>query len=222
MDIELRSAQLLVSGICHDLAGGISALSTGAELLGDEGGVADSNALDLIAASALQSTRRLQFLRVAFGQGGGDSQGGDAAIAMATLRDLTHGLLEGGRVSLVWADREAGVGDRLPLGAGKLLLNLCLIGSETLPRGGVLDVSAVNVEGRLGFAVIARGEGARLVDDLHQAISLNVAGQNLTPRTVHGHFSAVLAAQLGAELEIQVDEGQEVRFAALLPVLETP
>lgn len=217
MDIELKNAQLLVSRICHDLAGGISALSTGAELLGEEGGVADSDALALIASSARQSTRRLQFLRVAFGQGG--SQGGGEIIAMTDLRDLTHGLLEGGRVSLVWADGGDSASNQVPLAAGKLLLNLCLLGSEALPRGGVLDVRAVQVDGRLGFAVAAQGDGARLAAELHQAISLNVAGQNLSPRTVHGHFSAVLAAELGAELEIQVDEGQEVRFAALLPAL---
>ena len=52
MDIELKTAQLLVSRICHDLAGGISALSTGAELLTEEGGAPEAETLALIASSA--------------------------------------------------------------------------------------------------------------------------------------------------------------------------
>lgn len=215
MDIELKTAQLLVSRICHDLAGGISALGTGAELLADEatmteGGVADADAVALIASSAKQSSHRLQFLRTAFGQGGG----ADERIAMNELRSLTHGLLEGSRVSLVWQDD----GAHIALGAGKLLLNLCLIGSEALPRGGVINISSAHVDGHLGFAVAARGDGARLTAEFHQAMAVDVDPQTLTSRTVNGHFTAVLAAQLAAELEIQADEGLEVRLSALLPL----
>lgn len=210
MDIELIAAQLLVSRICHDLAGGISALGTGAELLIDEGGAPEGDALALIASSAQQSSHRLQFLRVAFGHGGGE----DGSISMAELRELTHGFLEGGRVSLVWPDDSA----RIPMGAGKLLLNLCLIGSESLPRGGVLDISCGHVDGKLGFAVAAEGDGARLLPQLKAAMAPDVDAQSLTPRTVHGHFTAVLAAKLAAELEIQADEDREVRLAALLPL----
>lgn len=220
MDIELKTAQLLVSRICHDLAGGISALGTGAELLADEatmteGGVADADAVALIASSAKQSSHRLQFLRIAFGQGGGAGGGGaDERIAMNELRSLTHGLLEGSRVSLVWEDD----GAHIALGAGKLLLNLCLIGSEALPRGGVLNISSAHVDGHMGFAVAARGDGARLTAEFHQAMAVDVDPQTLTPRTVNGHFTAVLAAQLAAELEIQADDGLEVRLSALLPL----
>ena len=33
MQVDHRMAQLLVSRVCHDLAGGISAISTGTELI---------------------------------------------------------------------------------------------------------------------------------------------------------------------------------------------
>ena len=216
MDIALKATQLLVSRICHDLAGGISALSTGAELLAEEGGVPEDDALALIASSAQQSTYRLQFLRVAFGQGGGDG----GSISMAALRTLTHGFLEGSRVSLVWSGDDH---DDIPLGAGKLLLNMCLIGAEALPRGGVLDVGGGRLAGDganmpLGLAVAAQGDGARLAPELSAAMAIGVDVDSLTPRTVHGHFTTVLAANLAAELEFQSDEDREVRIAALLPL----
>ena len=183
MDIEFKTAQLLVSRICHDLAGGISALSTGAELLTEEGGAPEPEALALIASSAQQSSHRLQFLRVAFGQGGGDGN----SISMADLRKLVHGFLEGGRVSVVWADDgELIPTGRIGLSAGKLLLNLCLIGSEALPRGGVLDIGVGQVAGdageQLGFAVAARGDGARLTPELRNAMAVDVDAESLTPR----------------------------------------
>jgi len=209
LDIELKTAQLLVSRICHDLAGGISALSTGAELLAEEGGMPDDEALDLISSSARQSTRRLQFLRVAFGQGGGENDN----ISLANLRTLTQGQLEGGRVSLAWEQDD----ERISIGAGKLLLNLCLIGSEALPRGGVLQVDSGQVDGRLGFAVLAQGDGARLTPEVQQALSVDVEAHDLTSRTVNAHFTAVLAEKLAADLEIQTTEGAEVRLAVLFP-----
>lgn len=210
MDIELKTAQLLVSRICHDLAGGISAVSTGAELLAEDSGAADGDALALISSSAQQSSCRLQFLRVAFGSGGGD---GDS-VSMDDLRKLTQGFLDGGRVSLAWEDD----GQRIALGAAKLLLNLCLIGAEALPRGGVLSISGGQMDGQLGFGVSAQGAGARISDDLRSAMVVDVDVEKLTPRTVHGHFTAVLAKKLGAQLEIQSEEGQDVRLAALIPL----
>lgn len=209
MTIDLKVAQLLVSRICHDLAGGVSALSTGAELLLEEGGVPGSDALDLIAASARQSTKRLQFLRVAFGQGGGEG----GSVSLTELRDWVRGLLESGRISLVWDDAP----DRLELGEGKLLLNLCLLATEALPRGGVLVVNSGFVDGRRGIAVLAQGEGARLIPEMRQALSLDVDVDSLTSRSVNAHFTAVLAAKLTAELEIQVDDGKEIRLTALFP-----
>jgi len=209
MKIDVTAAQLLVSRICHDLAGGISAVSTGAELLAEEGGGMEADSMALIATSARQSTNRLQFLRVAFGRAGGEG----GTVALTELIALTHGLLEGGRVSLLYE----GGDERVPLPAGKLLLNLCLIGAEALPRGGVLTVSARTVDGGLGFAVSAEGAGAALAPETRAALAVDVDSASLTARTVNAHFTAVLAHAVGAALEIGGSEGREVRIAALIP-----
>lgn len=210
MHIHFKVAQLLASRLCHDLAGGISAIATGAELLAEEGGVLGADALALIASSAQQTSQRLQFLRVAFGQGGGEG----GTIALHELGKLTHAYLEGGRQSLVWDSAEA----RIPLATGKLLLNLCLIATESLPRGGVLDVQVGEVEGRLGFAVAARGAGARLPAEVAAVLRADADPELLTPRNVHGHFAALLAAQVGAELEIGPETADELHLAALAPL----
>lgn len=208
MNIDHRVAQLLVSRVCHDLAGGISALSTGAELLSEEADMADSEALKVIALSAKQSTSRLAFLRVAFGLGGGEND----TITTDELKTLVENFIQGGRLSLVWAADNA----RIALMAAKLLLNLCLVAGESLPRGGVLRVDVTQIGGRLGFAVSALGDGAKLRPDVKRAMTLEVNAELLTARTVHGHFAAILAHQLNAEMEMQAENGDEIRLAALI------
>ena len=139
MDIDLKVAQLLVSRVCHDLAGGVSALSTGAELLTEEEGVPAADALNLIASSAQQTAQRLQFLRVAFGLGGGEG----GTITVAELRKLASEYLEGGRLSLAW-DGDDG---RMALGAGKLLLNMILIAmfdQDVTPEDVLAEISHIN------------------------------------------------------------------------------
>ena len=209
MNVDFKVTQLLVSRVCHDLAGGISALSTGAELLLEENEAPDSDTLSLIALSAKQTTHRLQFLRVAFGPGGGEG----GTVTTHALAKLTGDFLEGGRVSLVWNEENL----RIDLASGKLLLNLCLIAAEALPRGGVVDVGVQALDGGLGFAVSATGEGASINAEVQAAIDINVDVESLTPRTVHGYFCAALAAHMAAELEIAPSGSGSVRLAALIP-----
>lgn len=208
MNIDHKVAQLLVSRVCHDLAGGIAALSTGAELLSEDEGMADGAALNVIAMSARQSTSRLAFLRLAFGLGGG----GDDTITTDELKTLMLNFIEGGRLSMVWAVDNV----RIPLMASKLLLTLCLVGSEALPRGGVLHIDVSQIGGRLGFAVSAQGDGAKLRPGVESAMSIDANVDLLTVRTVHGYFAAILAHDLNAEMEIQAEEGGEIHLAALI------
>ena len=238
MNIDHKVAQLLVSRVCHDLAGGVSALSTGAELLSEDNQMADDEALSVIAMSATQCASRLAFFRVAFGLGGGESD----TITTDELKALVEAYLQGGRVSLTWAARNVRIG----LMPGKLLLNLCLIGAESLPRGGALRIDVTQIdrlendgpendgpenarpenagpenagpenEGHLGFAVSAQGVGAGLRPELQTALAVGVATDLLTARTVNGHFAAILAESLGAEMEILAEDQGEIRLAALM------
>lgn len=208
MNIDHKVAQLLISRVCHDLAGGISAVSTGAELLGEDDQAMDKEALDVIAMSAKQCASRLAFFRVAFGLGGGEND----TITTDELKHLTHNFLEGGRLSLVWGAENARIG----LMPAKLLLCLCLMGSESLPRGGVVRIDVTQIGGRLGFAVAAQGDGAGLRPGVEHAFSCDADVDLLSARTVHAYFAAILSHGLNAEVELQAEAVGEIRLAALL------
>jgi len=208
MNIDHKVSQLLVSRVCHDLAGGISALGTGAELLSEDNQMADEEALSVIAMSAKQSSARLAFFRMAFGLGG---VAGDT-ITTDELKDLVQNFIEGGRLSLVWGAQNT----RISLVPGKLLLNLCLIGVECLPRGGTLRVEVSEIDGRLGFAVSVHGVGAGLRPGMEGALAVDADVDLLNARTVHGYFAAILARSLSAEMEISAQETDEIHLAALM------
>ncbi len=213
MLVDLRVAQLLCSRICHDLVGPAGAVNAGLEIMEEEGQgeTADSGtALALAGRSAKQLTRQLAFFRFAFGMSGGST------TALAELRELADGLLEGGKVGLDWPPGEGRL-PSVPALAGKLLLNVVLLGAESLPRGGTLSFEFAELAEGIGVALTATGDGARLRDGHRAAMGKGVVVDELTAQTVQAHFASRLAESLGTSIEISQPAEGEIRFAAILP-----
>ena len=207
MQVDLRVAQLLSSRLCHDLVGPIGAVNTGLELL-QEGFDDDEKALGLVADSAGEASRRLTFFRFAFGLGGGDK--GKSTLSQA--RDLTVGLLASGKVALEWPE-DADTSLQGP--AVKVILNMVLMASESLPRGGTVGIEFAVLDEGLGIAVTATGEDARLREDLQSALAVGAAAEDLTARNVHGYFAQCLARDSGTLIEHSRGLGGEIRFAVI-------
>jgi len=175
--------------VCHDLAGPVGAVGTGAELLAEEdmGAGMASDALSLLASSAATAGSRLRFLRMALGSGGG-------AVAGRQLHELIVNFLavplsgsEGVRVD--WQDGQAGLWNS---GAAKLLLNMVLLARDCLPRGGAVLVRT-QADGQ-GMVVTAEGVGA--VPGASVA-ALTAAGvEVLDARGIQGYYAGQLAKRL--------------------------
>ena len=123
-------ASLLCSRLCHDLMSPVGALNNGIELLADEQDPdMRDRCLDLLSDSARVTANKLKFFRLAFGAAGGFGDAVDTSEARTALEGLIG---SGGKIELGWM-----VGDaKLSKSATKLLLNLALIGSDALVRGG--------------------------------------------------------------------------------------
>jgi len=133
---------LLCSRVCHDIISPVGAINNGLELL-DEGG-ADEDAMQLIRASAVNASARLQFARIAFGAAGSAGMQidtGDAeAVATAFIRNE--------KPELEWIGTRA----LLPKNKVKLLLNLLLVANEKLSYqeiGELTNQTADAVRGKL-------------------------------------------------------------------------
>src|SRR5436305_11665375 len=132
----LELAALLCSRVCHDLISPVGAIVNGLEVLDDDPKPDDRDfALDLIKKSARTASARLQFCRLAFGAAG--SAG--AQIDVGDAETMARGFIEDGKVTLAWNLPRL----LLPKNRVKLLLNMLIIASQTIPRGGSLSVDPV-------------------------------------------------------------------------------
>lgn len=193
---ELKLAELLCARLCHDLAGPVGAVATGAELLGEEGEMAGgmaAEALALLESSAFAASARLRFLRLALGSAGG-------RMASSALKDLVVNFLAAQgtgaeALALDWQDGGQGPWEAEPV---KLLLNLVLLAKDCLPRGGRLDIMA-RQDG--GTTVTALGPGAAPAESA-MALDAGAAGE-LGPRGAQGAYAAQVAARGGWSITVR-------------------
>ncbi len=152
---SLDLAALLCSRVCHDVISPVGAIVNGLEVLEDEKEEAmQAVALDLIRKSARQASARLQFARLAFGAAG--SAG--AQIDLGDAGQVARSLIEDERTKLAWNLPRA----LLPKNRVKLLLNLIMVATSTIARGGTIKVDPIGEGEAMGFRLESQGPNARI------------------------------------------------------------
>ncbi|MEQ8604452.1 MAG: histidine phosphotransferase family protein [Marivibrio sp.] len=192
VDHALRISELVAARFAHELVGAAGAIANGLELMEELGEDAGPDAAQLVNRSAGNLKARLQFYRMAYGRAGRESAG------LPELRALTVGFFDHvDGVTLDWP--MAPVVPTLEGGEGKLILNLAALAADALPRGGTVRIALDDER----FEARASGQDARLRDDLAAALTAEAAAEELSPRTVHAHLTAVLAADAGRRLTLE-------------------
>ena len=188
----LDLAALLCSRLCHDLISPVGAIINGLEVMEeDKDEETKTFALDLIKKSATQASAKLQFCRLAFGAAG--SAG--AQIELGDAEKAARGLLEDGKTTLVWNLPRALVAKN----RAKLLLNMLLVASGTIPRGGTLTAEPMSE----GYQVSARGLNARL----GPATADLLAGTPAEPVNAHAIqpvYTGILARDCGLAITARI------------------
>jgi len=197
MSTDIYLSQLLSSRICHDLVGAAGAISAGIELISED--TRDIEApLGLLAASAVQVTRRLSFFRIAFGSAGG----ADSPITVSEIQKLSEEYLTDKKILLSWnaLDFENN-GILLHSLCGKILLNLFLISSDCLPRGGEVQAHVAPMDNGIGIAIEAKGVGANFPENIKNAIKTTEITDMLTVRNVHAYVACRLVNAGNGKIE---------------------
>lgn len=200
---DLRVVELLCSHLCHELVSPVGAISNGLEMIEEFGGEPDSAVLGLIADSATITAQRLQYYRIAFGVLSSGSVRTDE-----DFKALADGLLKSGKSEIEWP-----VGpllDDMPEAHIKLLLNVIGLAANTLPRGGKVIVQT-DLPGAL--SVVARGEGAKLSEDVMAALAKDVSIESLSPRNIHAYFCQCIAAQANQTLRVSLTRSEQIEFS---------
>lgn len=192
---DLRIGEALAARLCHELVSPVGAIANGVEILAEDAGFA-ADAAGLIGQSAAEAARRLQFYRLAYGAL--SPLGADAA------RQAALDLFKEGRCRCDWP-----AGLPIPAEFVKPAMNLVLLASMALPRGGVVTPSWDEA----GLAVTAQGQGARIEGDLEALLAPGVDVAAINPKSVQAVFTAALARALGCRVEVTTATGDTVVFA---------
>ena len=210
--LDARVTELLCARLCHDLISPVGAVNTGLELLDEIG--EDAEAMELVRTSAAAAGNKLRFFRIAYGLAGGGlagvslSEGAAAATAVETQR-----------IRLDWTEEHRPGAPAPAAGSVKLLLNMVLLASECLPRGGSLAVRVRQGDGGLRAEVEARPEtgAARLSDEAKAAFEGDLEVASLTPRTIQAYYTRFVAMQLRIKLSIDTNTEGGLMLSATLP-----
>src|SRR5262249_20902369 len=170
-----------------------------------------AEALKLSVGCVRRASALLEFFRMAYGTAGSDS-----GLRWEAAKQLAQGLVDGAKTTVLWGAAPAGL--NVPAAVPKLALNLVLLGTEMLPRGGEIKVALEGGAGsRLTVSTLASGRDARVPDEIGAAIAAAADSLPvLTARTVHGFFTARLAEGAGGRLEA-VAQPSGIRLSASVP-----
>ncbi len=195
---EIEFSALMVSRVCHDLVGPLGAVVNGLEVLEDENDAAmRDDAIKLVTSSANQALARIQFMRIAFGAAG--SAG--AELDLGEIGRLIQGLLEGGKVKLEWNVPHA----YWAKDWAKLLMNATLLGVDSLPRGGMVVVTAEATPP--SFKVIATGLNARVAEEVTRALKGEPLEGPVDARGIQPQLTHRLAQTVKAGLSVAARDG---------------
>jgi len=201
----LDLAALLCSRVCHDLISPSGAIVNGLEVL-DEAKDEETKtfALNLIKKSAKAATARLQFCRLAFGAAG--SAG--AQIDLGDAENVARGFIEDEKVKITWNLPRL----LMPKNRVKLLLNMLVVGGQTIPRGGTLTVDPVGEGDTMTFRITTAGLNARIPQAVPGLLA-GSAGEPIDAHAIQPYFTGLLARSCGLAASIAL-EGETVVVTA--------
>jgi histidine phosphotransferase ChpT len=201
----LDLAALLCSRVCHDLISPTGAIVNGLEVL-EEDGDAETKAfaLDLIKKSAKTASARLQFCRIAFGAAG--SAG--AQIDLGDAEAMARGFMEDEKTKLTWTLPRA----LMPKNRVKLLLNMLVVATQTIPRGGTLTIDPIGEGEAMGFRITASGMNARIPQAVPALLEGAPENGTVDAHAIQPFYTGLLARACGTAVGLTA-EGESIIVA---------
>jgi histidine phosphotransferase ChpT len=208
--VELEAldlAALLCSRVCHDIISPVGAIINGLEVLDEDNGDDMRDfAFDLIRRSANQASAKLQFARLAFGAAGSTG----AEIDLGDAEKVATGYMEGEKPDFSWQAPQVLMAKNLV----KLLLNLILLATAAVPRGGRISVVVDGEAERPRFVLRSTGPSARIPAAFEKLVPGDIAGVAIDAQAVQGYYAGALARACGMSITAVLD-GADVVVTAV-------
>ncbi|WP_342166008.1 histidine phosphotransferase ChpT [Methylobacterium sp. SD21] len=208
----LDLAALLCSRVCHDVISPVGAIVNGLEVLEDDQDESMREfALELIGKSARQASARLKFARIAFGAAG--SAG--ASIDLADAESVAKGMFADEKTKLEWRAPQA----LFPKNKVKLILNLVMVTTSAIPRGGLIDVTVTGDGEAPTFVLKAKGSHARIPPHVVELIAGEPESGTVDAHGILPFYAGLVARAARMDVKFAID-GDEVTVTAEPSVIE--
>jgi histidine phosphotransferase ChpT len=203
--IELKAtdlAAMLCSRVCHDLINPVGAIGNGLEVLADptQSAMAEG-AQELIANSAKHARAKLEFARLAYGASSTAGTDFDTRECERVARIL----FEIEKADLDWQVPLI----LLPKHKAKLLMNMLLIASMAVPRGGVVKVECTGPAGEEVFRFTSTSDPDKRQRTLMPAGAEGLLSgrpeEGVDARGIQPFYTGILARMTDMELKIGIE-----------------
>ncbi len=208
-------AETLASRLCHDLSGEVNALAGAVEEMRDSA-CPDRDAIELANDACEALVRRLRLARAAWGGLGGP-------MGMEEWRTIVDFMPRRGVTLALDGVSEAGF---FAPAAARLTLNVLLLATESLPAGGVVEVSGkperdLLVRIRGPRAAWPAGMAGMMADPAEAVDHLRRIDAMAAARTLQAALTALIAHATGQRISFLLGphaEDAPPLFVALVPV----
>jgi len=194
-----RLAAFIASRICHDLISPVASVNSALELLEEPGDPEmKAQAEKLLHNGAESAGARIQLLRYAFGSAGLS----DTAADRHEVRRIVEGFMESYKPSVEWGINT----EHFSCGHARVLMNLVIMATAAIPRGGVVALNVHNESDGLSVIAQAKGPRARLSEFVETALGGDTPEEGWSARTIQPLFARMVADDLGGIITATAEE----------------
>lgn len=189
MTESLKFTEMLCARFTHDIIGPVGALNNGAEFLRDELAGKNSMAAELIESSAKEAVARVQYYRQAYGY-----LPANAASSIDEFKDLVDKFFAASKIKIQWEN----TGNTISSLQKKLLLNILLLATGVLIRGGIFKI---NIDGS-NITVTASGDKASLHENYKKTLLGQMAEADIDSRLIQIYYTYLIAKENSCTINI--------------------
>lgn len=199
-------AGLLCSRLCHDLVSPVGAINNGVELIKDPGNAdMQEQIIALLSDSAVQTSNKLKFFRIAFGLGGGLGE----ELTIEEAKVALSALFDGGKISLEWQHQQSTLGKDLI----KIILNVALTAGEAILGAGTVTIQLPENVDQESIIIKAKGSRMLLAKSVLEAVEGSLNGGGGDTKSIPMILASKIGQTRGYSLSLTGNEPEEISFA---------
>jgi histidine phosphotransferase ChpT len=210
----IEFSELLVSKLCHDIAGQITAINNGIEFIQEDQPEIKNKALELVSSSVTELIAKYNFFKYAYGI---TKSIGEADTEQISL--LMQEYFKFLKIKIIWTQNSDTLLNGLTHKACKLLVNLAIITSSSLIHGGTIEVKLEKGQYGKIIRVIGKGDDIK-VNNENDAILIEHEQHEIKPSNVQVHLTAKIASSLGTIVQSSHSNNQLNYFVELSKPLD--